>query len=114
MKIDMFLTENKRGLQVTVTLPKRHMASEPILTKSKREIVSLVKEEYPEFVLISGPRKVSNNTDQNLMATWAFEMTEPAPAPKKKPAPKKTTTRKRKAPLAENKTWQINLAMLYF
>ena len=45
MKIDMFLTENKRGLQVTVTLPKRHMASEPILTKSKREIVSLVKEE---------------------------------------------------------------------
>lgn len=109
MKINMSLTENKRGLQVTVILPKRSLATEPILTKSQREIIAMVKEEYPEFVFVSGPRKVSNNSEDRLMATWAFEM-PPAPEPVKpqsKPkttsAQKKTTTRKRKTISSENK-----------
>ena len=109
MKINMSLTENKRGLQVTVILPKRNLATEPILTKSQREIISMVKEEYPEFIFVSGPRKVSNNPEDNLTATWAFEMpaqpqtVKSQPKPKTTSVQKKTTTRKRKTTSSQNK-----------
>tara|TARA_B100001094_G_C18051569_1_gene730283 strand:- start:158 stop:496 length:339 start_codon:yes stop_codon:yes gene_type:complete len=109
MKINMALTEDKKGLQVTIILPERNLATDEIIVKSMREVMSMVEEKYPEYEFQSGPRKVSNNTSAKLSATWAFVMKptvktrplqkkSPTPAAKKKPTAKKATPPRKKTP----------------
>ena len=103
MNVNMSLSKDKRKLQVTVILPERNLVTDEILTKSRMDIISMVESKYPEFVFVSGPRKVTNREAEKLSATWAFEMAAPAPK-KQEPQSKKPAPRRKKATTNSNKS----------
>jgi len=93
---DIELSRDKAHLTLTVELPERRLAREPILECTNDNALDIVKQDgYGNYRLVKGAGTLSNWVSRegkggDRAGTWIFEKITAA----SKPAAKKTTTKK--------------------
>ena len=98
---DITLSKDKKHLTLTVELPERELAREPILECTNANALDIIKQDgFGNYEHISGGGTLSNWVSRegiggNRTGTWIFEKLAPKKTTAtKKTAAKKTTTKK--------------------
>lgn len=74
MQIKVILSKDKKRLTALGRLTKRKFHREPVVVLTRKEVEEFVLKQYPEFEIVSGPRKLSNRENKNLEDQWEFSL----------------------------------------